>query len=150
VSARRLATKYRSPDQSPGLLLWQVTNRWQAAQRAALKAHGMTHVQFVLLASLSWLESDGPITQRRLADHAATDPMMTSQVLRVLERRGLVTRASHPDDRRARALSVTDSGRALADEAIATVENCDREFFNDLGAGLPAFTRALRTLAGSA
>ena len=46
---------FASADDSTGLLLWQVTNRWQAAQRAALKPHGLTHVQFVLLASLTWL-----------------------------------------------------------------------------------------------
>src|SRR3954447_5865618 len=94
---RSLATGHASADESPGFLLWQVTNRWQAAQRAALKPFGLTHVQFVLLASLTWLEGDGPITQRRLAEHAASDPMMTSQVLRLLERRGLVSRTPHPD-----------------------------------------------------
>ena len=51
----RLATGTPSADESPGLLLWQVTNRWQAAQRAALKPFELTHVQFVLLASLTWL-----------------------------------------------------------------------------------------------
>ena len=51
----RLATAFASTDESTGLLLWQVTNRWQAAQRAALKPYGLTHVQFVLLASLTWL-----------------------------------------------------------------------------------------------
>src|SRR5262249_57359520 len=107
-----LATRHASADESPGLVLWQVTNRWQAAQRAALKPLGLTHVQFVLLASLAWLQEDGPITQKRLAEHAATDPMMTSQVLRALEARGLVERAPHPGDGRAWAGSATPHGRA--------------------------------------
>lgn len=76
--SRRLASEFGSADDSVGLLLWQVTNRWQAAQRAALKPFGLTHVQFVLLASLVWLTGDEPVTQRDLAAHAATDPMMTS------------------------------------------------------------------------
>ncbi len=58
---------------APRLLLWQVTNRWQAAQRAALKPFGLTHVQFVLLASLAWLDVEGPVTQKQLADHAVAD-----------------------------------------------------------------------------
>ena len=95
---RRLASEHAGADQSPGLLLWQVTNRWQAAQRAALKPFDLTHVQFVLLASLTWLDSDGPVTQKQLATHAATDAMMTSQVLRALERRGLIRRQPHPGD----------------------------------------------------
>ena len=81
----RLATEFDRPTESPGLLLWQVTNRWQQAQRAALKPYGLTHVQFVVLASLTYLAVDGPVTQKALADHAALDPMMTSQVLRALE-----------------------------------------------------------------
>jgi DNA-binding MarR family transcriptional regulator len=142
----RLATAYSTPDDSPGLLLWQVTNRWQSAQRATLKPFGLTHVQFVLLASLTWLADEGPVTQRALADHAATDPMMTSQVVRVLEQRGLVQRAPHPDDKRARALSVTPSGRALANRAVVAVEACDDAFFAVLGKRRRTLTRMLLSL----
>jgi len=146
VSTRRLATEHVSADESPGLLLWQVTTRWQAAQRAALKPLGLTHVQFVLLASLTWLESDGPVTQRQLADHAVTDPMMTSQVLRALERRSLIRRSDHPEDGRAVAVAVTPEGAELANRANVTVEACDRAFFSRLGPGVGGFAAALRTL----
>jgi DNA-binding MarR family transcriptional regulator len=141
-----LATKFDTPEESLGLLLWQVTNRWQAAQRAALRSFELTHVQFVLLASLTWLGRGGPVTQRQLAAHAATDEMMTSQVVRVLERRLLVERAPHPSDRRARALTVTDAGRALANRAVVAVEACDDEFFGSLGSAKPELTALLRRL----
>jgi DNA-binding MarR family transcriptional regulator len=146
----RLATGFASTDDSTGLLLWQVTNRWQAAQRAALKPYGLTHVQFVLLASLTWLAAEGPVTQRQLADHAATDPMMTSQVLRALEQRNLVERLPHPSDGRARALTATTGGRALANQAIVAVEACDAAFFAALADEAPAFTRALARLRDAA
>lgn len=143
-----LATEFETAADSPGLLLWQVTNRWQAAQRAALKPLGLTHVQFVLLASLAWLsgETVGAVTQQGLAAHAAADPMMTSQVLRVLESRGLVERRPHPDDRRARALTVTRAGQQLADQAVAVVETCDRSWFGVLGADASLLTGLLRRL----
>ncbi|WP_412543407.1 MarR family transcriptional regulator [Longispora sp. K20-0274] len=150
-AGRRLATDFPEATDSPGLLLWQVTQRWQAAQRAAVKPFGLTHVQFVLLASLTWLATDGPVTQKALADHAATDPMMTSQVLRALEAQGLLHRLPHPTDRRARALAVTPEGEALANRAVVAVEACDAAFFATLGEGTAAFTaalRALRTAAG--
>ena len=147
MTPRRLRTAFTEAQDSPGLLLWQVTNRWQAAQRAALKPFGLTHVQFVLLASLTWLESDGPVTQRDLAAHAATDPMMTSQVVRALQQRDLVDRAPHASDARAWALSVTAAGAALANEAVAAVEACDAAFFATLGSGLPRFSAQLRALA---
>jgi len=142
----RLATGFTTPEASPGFLLWRVTNRWQAAQRAALRPLGLTHVQFVLLASLSWLGSEDPVTQRALADHAATDPMMTSQVVRALEAKALLVRAAHPVDRRARAVTLTAAGRELADAAVGVVEACDREFFAALGTRAAAFTRALAAL----
>jgi DNA-binding MarR family transcriptional regulator len=141
-----LNTRHGGADDSPGLLLWQVTNRWQAAQRAALKPFDITHVQFVLLAALTYLGSSGPVTQKSLADMAATDPMMTSQVLRTLESRRLVHRPAHPTDRRARAVAVTAAGRELANRAVVAVEACDAAFFAGLGDALPAFTAALRTL----
>jgi DNA-binding MarR family transcriptional regulator len=141
----RLATGFASPQESPGLLLWQVTHRWQAAQRAALKPYALTHVQFVVLASLTWLAADGPVTQRALADHAALDPMMTSQVLRALETMDLVRREDHPTDRRAKALAVTVGGRDLANQAVRAVEACDAEFFAPLGTSRE-LTKALQTL----
>ncbi|NUO58753.1 MAG: MarR family transcriptional regulator [Hamadaea sp.] len=141
-----LDTEFRSADESPGLLLWQVTNQWQAAIRAALKPFGLTHVQFVLLAALTWLQDSGPVTQKALADLAVTDPMMTSQVLRALEGRALVHRPLHPQDRRARALEATEEGRALVNRAIVAVEACDREFFGALGDGVDRFAGALRAL----
>jgi DNA-binding MarR family transcriptional regulator len=144
-----LASGFESAEESPGLLLWQVTNRWQAAQRAALKPFDITHVQFVLLAALTYLQASGPVTQKALADMAATDPMMTSQVLRTLESRGLVHRPAHPTDRRARAVAVTEAGRDLANRAVAAVEACDATFFVGLGDNLAAFTAALRTLRQS-
>jgi DNA-binding MarR family transcriptional regulator len=142
----RLETRFEDADESPGLLLWQVTNRWQAAQRAVLKPYGLTHVQFVLLASLTWLSGDQPVSQRALADQAATDPMMTSQVVRVLEARGWLTREPHPGDGRAFALQVTDDGVALVQRANAAVEQCDEEFFAGLGGRAAGFRASLRTL----
>jgi DNA-binding MarR family transcriptional regulator len=65
---------------------------------SALRPLGLTHVQFVILASAWWLTrvaAEKP-SQRRLAEHAATDLMMTSQVLRVLESQGLVVRKADP------------------------------------------------------
>jgi DNA-binding MarR family transcriptional regulator len=146
-----LHTEYTEADDSPGLLLWQVTNRWQAAIRAALAPLELTHVQFVLLASVTHLGGDGsPTTQRALADFAATDPMMTSQVLRTLENKGLVARRDHPQDRRAKAVAATEAGVALANRAVAVVERCDAEFFAPLGDDPRSFAVALRALRDAA
>ena len=124
-------SEFLHPDESPGLLLWRTTLRWQRAMKAALKPLDLTHVQFVLLASVWWLNEvagETP-TQRRIAEHAATDPMMTSQVLRALESKRLVERRPDPHDSRARNVGVTDAGAELARRAVAVVEAADSTFF---------------------
>ncbi len=146
TNTRALATGFDQADNSPGLLLWRVTQTWQASQRAALAPHNLTHVQFVLLASLAWLNTDHPVSQADLAYHAGTDPMMTSQVLRALERKGLVGRTAHPTDRRAFSISATPAGIESANAAVIDVESVDRRFFGTLGATVPDFSRQLAAL----
>jgi DNA-binding MarR family transcriptional regulator len=108
----------------------------------------LTHVQFVLLASLWWLadNDDGPPSQARLAQQAGVDPMMTSQVTRKLESRGLLERTPDPTDSRARHLRLTGAGRALVGQALADVEAADEAYFAPVGRDREAFVRALRTL----
>lgn len=124
----------RSAWEKPGFLLWHATLRWQRAVTAALKPTGLTHVQFVLLASTWFLEDrEGPPSQRELAEHAGTDAMMTSQVLRALEAEGLVERHTDPTDARVKRLTVTPAGRAAAADALAAVDQLDRDFFGPAG-----------------
>jgi DNA-binding MarR family transcriptional regulator len=144
-----LGTGHANASDSPGLLLWRVSTRWAAAQREALAHHDLTHTQFVLLASLLWLRRgrDEPVTQRELADFAGTDVMMTSQVLRTLESKGMVERRVHPSDARARDLVVTEAGARVTNQAIPVVEQVDREFFAAAGEHQAGLLAALKALA---
>jgi DNA-binding MarR family transcriptional regulator len=141
--------RFDTPGQSPGFLLWQATNRWQRLIRAALAPFGVTHVQFVLLAGIGWLEhseGDVAITQKRLSEHCATDPMMTSQVLRTLEQEGHVARTRDPDDARAWLLALTDGGYRKLVEALPAVENADASFFSRVEPRQDALQDCLRRL----
>lgn len=141
-------SRFDAPEQSPGFLLWRVTLSWQRRMRAALAPHDLTHVQFVLLASLWWLEDrGGRPTQAQLAEQAGTEVMMTSQVLRRLEARGLLARDPDPDDSRARRLRLTPAGGALLTGALADVEAADQAYFAVLGQDRDDFGRALRALS---
>jgi DNA-binding MarR family transcriptional regulator len=141
--------------QTTGYLLWQVVNRWQRGQKKALQPFGLTPVQFLLLSGLNDLASDedgadddGAVTQVALARHCRTDPMMTSQVVRTLERQDLVVRRAHDGDGRAVALGITSAGRALVRRAVDAVAETDGAFFAALGGDVPAFGDALSLLAG--
>ncbi|WP_030343180.1 MarR family winged helix-turn-helix transcriptional regulator [Streptomyces sp. NRRL S-1022] len=119
-----------SPGDSPGFLLWHATLRWQRDIATALAPLDLTHVQFVLLACTWWLNTQGEHpNQLALARQAGTDVKMTSQVLRILERKGLIEREVDPADTRAKRLRVTDTGADLAPRAIAAVEHVDARFF---------------------
>jgi DNA-binding MarR family transcriptional regulator len=121
------------PSESPGLLLWRATLRWQRSVAAALAPLDLTHVQFVLLACTWWLNDQGEDpTQVRLAAQAGTDIKMTSQVLKALEKKGLIEREVDPADTRARRLRATPRGKRLAPRAIAVAEAVDAEFFSEL------------------
>ncbi|MFI5912244.1 MarR family winged helix-turn-helix transcriptional regulator [Dactylosporangium sp. NPDC051541] len=121
------------PNDSPGFLLWHVTLRWQRDIAAALAPLDLTHVQFVLLATTWWLNSQGSSpNQLSVARQAGTDVKMTSQVLRKLEAKALVRREVDPADTRANLLRVTDRGAEVAARAVAAVEATDAAFFQSV------------------
>lgn len=124
-----LQSKFKSGDESPGFMLWRVTNQWQAAIRSSLKEFGITHVQFVLLAALTWSSDEEGITQSELSHLTRSDSMMVSQVLRALENKGLVHRDPNPNDGRAMLVKATPAGMAVAREANQAVEAADAQFF---------------------
>ena len=130
--------------------MWRATLAWQRAMRSALSPYGLTHVQFVLLASLWWLSSQGAApSQRRLAEQAGTDPMTTSQVVRRLVARRLVTRRTDEADARALQLALSREGEALLAKALRDVEQVDARYFAVLEDDQHAFCRLLGVLVGA-
>jgi DNA-binding MarR family transcriptional regulator len=143
-------SRYRDEKESPGFLLWQVTNAWQRDIRRALEPLELTQPQFVLLFSCKWLnESQGTtgVTQVQLAQHAKMDVNVTSQVLRTLEKKGYVKRSPHPRDTRANVITTTPSGDELASRAVKAVEAADEAFFSGLGEDKDRFLLMLQQLA---
>src|SRR3954454_19673599 len=106
ADAQDLKTRFAGgPAQSPGLLLWRTTMRWQRIMTVTLAPLGLTHVQFVLLASAMWLGRKGDLpNQGQVAAQAGTDVKMTSDVLARLEGKGLIVRETDPVDSRAKTI----------------------------------------------
>lgn len=75
---------------------------------AAFSEYGVTADQFVLLATLAKGEA---LTQRDLALRMPSDPSTVRAMLVLLEESGLVRRAPHPTDRRARTAALTAAGQ---------------------------------------
>lgn len=131
-AAPPLPTRFSGPGESPGFLLWRVSNAWQRRQRAALQPLGLTHSQFVILACATWFGEKEALTQTRIGELTGVDPMTTSQIVRSLETMKYLTRRQHADDPRAKLIAVTSAGRALAQKAVVVVEETDAAFFRPL------------------
>ncbi|TGL64675.1 MarR family winged helix-turn-helix transcriptional regulator [Leptospira sarikeiensis] len=140
--------RYDKSEDSPGFLLWQVTNLWQREIRKVLEPLDLTHAQFVLLAVTHWLElHEEETTQIKIAERAKTDPMTTSTVLRTLESKKLVKRVSHSTDTRAKLVQSTSEGQKILKQAVKVVEDFDEEFFSVLGTKKKEMISGLRMLS---
>jgi len=145
---KKLPSRHEEAKESPGYLLWQVSNVWQRHIRAALKPFDLTHVQFVVLAVTTKLGEDhDAVNQADVARAAAIDKMMTSQVVRALVEKGLLERSPFPNDSRSFRLETTDRGLTLISKAIEAVEHADDLFFARLGEEQADFKQALGKLA---
>jgi DNA-binding MarR family transcriptional regulator len=134
-------------EDSSGFLLWQVTTLWQRGIKKALDPIGITHPQFVLLASLLWLaRQQESVTQIELSQHSKIDPMTTSTVIRTLQRKQLIERQEHRTDTRAKAVTLTAEGEKVTRQAVQTIEAFDGSFFAALAEKLPGFNAELLTL----
>ena len=131
---------FKSPNDSPGYLLAHLTMLWQRKQKKALDPLDLTHTQFVLLASLSWLSRENNVvTQVDIANQSNADRMMVSKVLRTLEEKKFITRQEHETDTRAKTIQLTNAGRKTLQKAIIKVENTDKDFFEAIETSLSSF-----------
>lgn len=138
---------FKSPLDSPGYLLGQLTMLWQRKLKRVLDPLDLTHTQFALLCALAWLsrESDN-VTQVDIANQGNADRMMVSKVLRTLEEKKFITRKEHKTDTRAKTISLTASGETVLQKAIIMVENADLSFFSMLDKDLPGFNAKMAAL----
>jgi DNA-binding MarR family transcriptional regulator len=124
-------SRFAQPEASVGYMLWQVTHAWQRQLAHALAALDLTHLQFVLLAGIGWLTRNGAlVTQVDLAEFCQIDVMQISQVVRKLEAKQLIQRATHPRDTRAKVLRLNPIGETKLQAALPLVEQLDAEFFS--------------------
>lgn len=125
-------TIYNKPEESPGYLLWRVSSRWRGAIEDTLKPLDLTHPQFVILATIGWLTKDhAKISQIDISKAAELDPNTTSQILRGLEKKELITRVRRLDER-SKNPKLTLLGMKKLALAMPAVETTDTLFFSSL------------------
>lgn len=144
---KEIKFQFKSPNDSPGYLLGQVTMLWQRKIKKVLDPLDLTQTQFVLLAAIGWLsKSNNAVTQVDIANQSNTDRMMVSKVLRTLEKKEFIERQEHATDTRAKVINLTDQGAEVLQKALITVEKTDIEFFSVLGNNLASFNHSMGKL----
>lgn len=138
---------FTGPQRSPGYLLWRVSTDWRRRIENDLRAHAITHVQFVLLASIGWLsQKQALVSQIDIARHGSLDVNMTSQVIRALEARGLIRREHIAGNKRSKYCSLTAQGTRLLRKVLPIVEAVDQTFFAQLAEQQEMFCTLMVTL----
>lgn len=143
----KIEFKFKSPNESPGYLLGQVTMLWQRQLKKVLDPLNLTQTQFVLLAALGWLsKKNNAVTQVDIANQSNADRMMVSKVLRTLQDKKFIRRQEHETDTRAKVIKLTNEGANVLQKALTAVENADIDFFSVLGDNLTLFNQNMISL----
>lgn len=139
------------PENSPGFLLWHISTSWRSFIESVLKPLGLTHPQFVILATTGWLTKEGEsTTQIAISNMAGLDPNTTSQIIKGLEKKDLIKRTSSSDGR-AKNPFLTTKGKDLLSKALPAVELKDAHFFDvltksELKTAISLFRKLLPTI----
>src|SRR6188474_1249027 len=111
----------------------------------ALRPLGLTNGQFSLLMSLN---RPRPAGMGAVASLLAMDRTTLTAALKPLERRGLVSVAVDPADRRGRRLTLTATGRSVLASAVPAWERTHAAVEGLVGPGDPdALRKGLRALS---
>ena len=120
AQARRQWVEQGWPEAADGMAA--VTSLMRAHQivlarvEAALKPLGVTFARYEVLMLL-WFSKRGSLPMKVIGSRLQVHPTSVTNAVDRLEDAGLVTRSTHPEDRRAMLVALTPSGRELAERA---------------------------------
>ena len=109
--------------------LGKVSRQMTRLYRERLAKYSLSQPQFFLLIAL-YEEDD--ILISRLAEKVALDKSTLTGILDRLERDGLVTRQSTPNDRRALYIHLTERSRSLQDDLTHIYDDTNQQFLSRL------------------
>jgi DNA-binding MarR family transcriptional regulator len=123
-----------SPENATGFVLWRITARYQREMDRALESIGLTNLQFVSLALAAWFAQSGErISQAQLARFGGIHPMQLSQMMKVLESKGFVSRRQSSVDSRAKEINVTSAGLSALRHALPLAIELQAKLFGEPG-----------------
>ena len=97
-------------------LVWETRREWR---RNVSEATGLPFSRVRIL----WRLVDAPMTLKQIADDTGSDAPATTVAVNYLEERGLVERKPHPENRRAKLVSLTHAGQQIVHQVERTVRD---------------------------
>jgi DNA-binding MarR family transcriptional regulator len=125
-------------------MLVQLTRETVAAEQPVLAARGLSMWGYIVLSALD----RSPIrTQATLAEAIGADKTRIIPTLDELQERRYIERIPDPDDRRARLLAITESGRWIKNAAQVDIQRGEERWLGQLSANdRRVFLRVLHQL----
>lgn len=117
-----------------GSLVWRLSMKWRAAVDRTVAPFGLTHAQYVLLATLYGLSLRGARpSQRQLSESTGLEAVYVSRLARALQDNGLIHRTEARSDPRAVELSLTPRGEEVVVSAVAAVHELHTTLLAPIG-----------------
>lgn len=114
-------------------LMWRVIRLLTKKKRIILDKFDLTCSQFEILGAIYQFSKDkNEIIQINLSEKTQIDPMTTSTVLRNLQKRGLIKRERGLVNTRTVEVDITESGRAIYENAQKEIEQMRKLLYNDI------------------
>ena len=107
-------------------LLNQATQAVRSRLDQALRPIGMTGIQYTVLAMVN---ARTGVSSADLARRFFVTPQTMNEIVMGLERRGLLSRAETPGNRRVLTVSLTDEGRAVLGECDRIADGIEAQAF---------------------
>jgi DNA-binding MarR family transcriptional regulator len=128
-----------------GAMLELLARQVVAAEQPILAEHGLSMWGYIVLSALD----HSPIrTQAALAEAIGADKTRIIPTLDELQERGYIERIPDPDDRRARLLAITASGRSIKNASQVDIQRGEEQWLGKLsGADRTVFLRVLQQLS---
>ena len=145
----KFLTQFTNDSDSIGFTFMKTYSSWHNQIKNCLRAHKITHPQFIVLATLAYQSQfKEEITQVLLASKTNIDVMTISQILENLEKKEYITRVVSAKDIRAKSITLTQSGFNMVNKTVPLVEQIDKQFFAVLGNDQQFFNKMLIILLG--
>lgn len=112
-------------------MLVQLARQTVAAEQPVLAAHDLSMWGYIVLTAL---DHSAIRTQGALAELIGADKTRIIPTLDELQGQGYIERIPDPEDRRARLLAITKSGRSIKDAAQIEIQRGEERWLDQLSA----------------